>query len=103
VLRLIAPVADGETAQPITLRFDAGAALAPDGSDPAAKRHLHARIGRSEVMPGPSDVRRLDGTRHEWTLPRLPPGTHALSLYWSDEFHRPLAEGASDSVVVQVR
>jgi hypothetical protein len=102
-LRLIAPAAGGETAQPITLRFDAGAALAPDGSDPAAKRHLHARIGRSEVMPGASDVRRLEGTRHEWTLPRLPAGTHALSLYWSDEFHRPLPDGASDSVVVQVR
>jgi hypothetical protein len=102
-LVLMEPAADGGVAQPITLRFDARTALAPDGSDTAARRHLHARIGRSEVMPGPTDVRRLDGTRHEWTLPRLPAGTHTLRLYWSDDLHRPLAEGASDSVVVQVR
>lgn len=102
-LRLIEPSAGGETAQPITLRFDARTELAPDGSAPSAKRHLHARVGPSEVMPGARDVKRIDGTRYEWTLPRLPAGTHALRLYWSDEFHRPLAEGASDSVVVQVR
>lgn len=103
VLELIEPAADGAREQPVTLTFDAGAALSPDGSDAAGKRHLHARIGPSELMPSPGDVRPVEGTRYRWTLPRLPAGTHSLRLYWSDEMHRPIAEGASDSVAVQVR
>ena len=102
-LQLIEPAADGAREQPVTLTFDAGAALSPDGSDAAGKRHLHARIGPSELMPSPGDVRPLEGTRYRWTLPRLPAGSHAVRLYWSDEAHRPIAEGASDSVVVEVR
>jgi hypothetical protein len=103
-LVLIEPAVDGAREQPVTLTFEAGGArLAPDGSDAAGKRHLHARIGPSELMPAAGDVRPLEGARYQWTLPRLPAGTHALRLYWSDEMHRPLAEGASDSVVVVVR
>ena len=102
-LVLIEPAAGAELAQPVTVTFDAGAALAADGSDPAAGRHVHVRAGPSELMAGAGDVRPLGGTRYRWTLPPLPAGTHALRLYWSDAYHRPLAAGASDSVVVRVR
>ena len=102
-LVLIEPAAGAELAQPVTVTFDAGTALAADGSDPASGRHVHARAGPSELMAAAGDVRPLGGTRYRWTLPPLPAGTHALRLYWSDAYHRPLAAGASDSVVVRVR
>jgi hypothetical protein len=90
-------------AQPVVVTFDARAALRPDGSDPAAGRHVHARVGATELMPGTTDVRRLDGTRYQWTLPSLPAGPTYLRLYWSDAAHRAIPGAASDSVPVTIR
>ena len=102
-LVIVEPAAGAEIDQPVTVTFDAGTELAPDGGDPRAGRHVHVRAGPSELMAAIGDVKPVSGTRYRWTLPRLPAGTHALRLYWSDARHRPLAEGASDSVVVRIR
>jgi hypothetical protein len=102
-LVIVDPAAGAEVEQPVTVTFDAGTELAPDGGDPRAGRHVHVRAGPSELMAAIGDVKPVSGTRYRWTLPRLPAGTHALQLYWSDARHRPLAEGASDSVVVRLR
>ena len=97
------PRPQAEVAQPMIVTFDARTTLRPDGSDPAAGRHVHARVGATELMPGTADVRQVDGTRYQWTLPRLPAGPTSLRLYWSDATHRPLPGAASDSVPVTIR
>ncbi|HEX8243074.1 MAG TPA: hypothetical protein VF541_06255, partial [Longimicrobium sp.] len=89
--------------QPLVVTFNARAELRPDGSDPAAGRHVHARVGATELMPGTTDVRRVSGTTYRWTLPRLPSGASYVSLYWSDAAHRPLPGTATDSVPVTIR
>ena len=88
--------------QPLTVTFDARAELRPDGSDPAAGRHVHARVGAAELMPGSADVLRVSGTTYRWTLPRLPAGTTHVLLYWSDAAHRPIPGTTSDSVAVTI-
>jgi len=97
------PRPKAEAAQPVIVTFDAHTALRPDGSDPAGGRHVHARVGASDLMPGTADVRPVDGTRYQWTLPRLPTGTTFLRLYWSDATHRPIPGATSDSVPVTIR
>jgi hypothetical protein len=89
-------------AQPVVVTFDARTTLRPDGSDAGATRHVHVRIGATELMPGPADVRPVSGTTYRWTLPRLPAGPAALRLYWSDAGHRPIAGAQSDSVAVTI-
>jgi len=101
-LAILAPATGTEHPQPLAVRFDAGTEVTGSGLDPAAGRHVHARVDASELMPGPADVQPLGGTRYRWTLPRLPAGTHTVTLYWADAAHRPLAEGASAPVVVRV-
>ena len=100
-LRLLEPAAGSEVTQPLAVTFDAGTRVAPDGS--AGDRHVHVRVGAYELMAGTGQIQRVEGTRYRWTLPPLAPGTHAVRLYWSGADHRPLAEGASDPVVVRLR
>ncbi|HSU17787.1 hypothetical protein [Longimicrobium sp.] len=89
--------------QPMVVTFNARTTLRPDGSDPAAGRHVHARIGATELMPGTADVQPAGGTRYRWTLPRLPAGAANVRLYWSDASHQPIPGAASDSVPVTIR
>jgi hypothetical protein len=89
--------------QPFVVTFDARATLRPDGSDAAAARHVHARVGATELMPGTTDVLPVGGTTYRWTLPRLPAGPAFVRLYWSDATHRPIPGAASDSVPVTIR
>jgi len=88
--------------QPVVVTFDARTALRPDGSDASRTRHVHVRIGATELMPGPADVQPVSGTTYRWTLPRIPPGPAALRLYWSDATHRPIPGAQSDSVPVTI-
>jgi hypothetical protein len=97
------PLQQAEVAQPMVVTFDAHTALRPDGSDPAAGRHVHARVGASDLMPGTADVRPVAGTRYQWTLPRLPAGISYVRLYWSDASHRAIPGATSDSVPVTIR
>lgn len=97
------PLSGAELAQPVAVTFDARTPLRPDGSNPAATRHVHLRIGATELMPGPTDVQPVSGTTYRWTLPRLPSGPAWLRLYWSDAQHRPIPGAESDSVSVIIR
>jgi hypothetical protein len=89
--------------QPVTVLFDARADLGTDGTDAKGGRHVHADANGFMLMPGPGDVRRVDGGRYQWTLPRRPPGPTTLVVYWSDARHRPIAGATSDSVQVTLR
>lgn len=89
--------------QPVVITFDARTELRPDGSAAGGTRHVHARIGATELMPGPVDVLPVSGTTYRWTLPRLPSGPASLRLYWSDATHRPIPGAQSDSVAIVVR
>ena len=89
--------------QPVVVTFNARTELRPDGSNARATRHVHARIGATELMPGPTDVLPVSGTTYRWTLPRLPSGPAVLRLYWSDATHRPIPGAESDSVDVVIR
>ncbi|HET7462449.1 MAG TPA: hypothetical protein VFJ82_14445 [Longimicrobium sp.] len=97
------PRPGAELSQPVVVTFDARTELRPDGSNPAATRHVHLRIGATELMPGPTDVHAVSGTTYRWTLPRLPSGPASLRLYWSDASHRPIPGAQSDSVAVVIR
>jgi hypothetical protein len=89
--------------QPVTLLFDARTDLGTDGTDAKAARHVHVDANGMMLMPGPGDVRRVEGGRYRWTLPRLPAGPATLVVYWSDARHRPVAGATSDSVRVTLR
>lgn len=102
-ITVLEPRPGAEVRQPLTVMFDARTDLGGDGSDRAAGRHLHARIGATELMAGPADVQRLSGTRYEWTLPRVAPGPQQLTLYWSDARHRPIPNAAAAPVPVTLR
>ena len=89
--------------QPVTVIFQARIELRPDGSNAAGTRHVHARVGATELMPGTVDVRQVRGTMYQWTLPRLPAGPAVLRLYWSDAAHQPIPGTESDSLSIIVR
>lgn len=89
-------------AQPVVVTFDARTVLRPDGSDSSRTRHVHARIGATELMPGPTDVHSVSGTTYRWTFPRLPAGPAALRLFWSDATHKPISGAQSDSVTIDI-
>ena len=95
-LTILAPEATDSLVQPLTLVFDAGTTLqqGPAGWT-ADERHVHVRVGTTELMPGPGEVQPLGEGRYRWTLPRLPSGEHSVQLFWSDPAHRPLRAGAS--------
>ena len=103
-ITLIEPREGAEVALPLAVVFDAGTQLTagPMGWN-AAGRHVHLRAGGAELMAPTGDVQPLGGTRYRWTVHALPRGEQALQLTWSDEQHRPLAEGASREVQVRVR
>ena len=103
-LAVVEPREGGEVGLPLAVVFDAGTRLelGPAGWN-AGGRHVHLRVGGAELMAGSADVTPLGGTRYRWTVPALPAGEQTLQLVWSDEGHRPVAEGASRAVRVRVR
>jgi hypothetical protein len=103
-LTVVEPRDGAEAALPLGVVFDAGVPLAagPMGWN-AAGRHVHLHVGGTELMAANRDIQPLGGTRYRWTVPSLPRGEQTLRLAWSDEQHRPVAEGASRTVRVRVR
>jgi len=90
--------------QPVTLVFDAGTELRPTPAGwSAGGRHVHVRLGSTELMAGIAEIQPVEGTRYRWVLPRLPNGQQTLQLFWSDEAHRPLRTGASPPLQVYLR
>ena len=103
-LSVVEPRDGAAVSLPAGVVFDAGTRLevGPMGWN-AGGRHVHLLVGGTELMAGAGDVQPLGGTRYRWTVPSLPAGAQTLRLTWSDEAHRPLAEGASRPVKVTVR
>jgi hypothetical protein len=96
------PAAGTTVAQPVTLVFQGGPGLGPDGTDAARLRHVHADVGGMMVMPVPGAVQPLGKGRYRWRLPRLAAGETVLRLYWSDATHRALATAPADSVRIRL-
>ena len=103
-LAIVAPAPGAELDQPVVVELDAGAALTlgPTGWT-AEGRHLHLFAGGTELMAAAAELRHAGSTRYLWTLPRLPAGETTLRLAWSDERHRTIPQGASDTVAIRVR
>src|SRR5690242_7056219 len=102
-LRILEPSEPTLVTQPLTVRFDAGVVLQPGPMGwTAGGRHVHVRVGETELMSGGADLRPEGGTRYRWTLPRLPSGDERLQLYWSDAQHRTLRSGASQAVLIRI-
>jgi hypothetical protein len=103
-IELLAPV-DGDVVQgPVLLEFQTDVRLqrGPSGWE-SGGLHIHAEVDGRELMPGASDIERLDGNRYRWTMRPLEPGTREVRLFWSDRMHRPIPAGASPTVRVQAR
>jgi hypothetical protein len=102
-LVIVAPAEGSQPAQPLTVVFDAGAPLRAGASGWSADgRHVHARLGTTELMSGIADIQPEGGTRYRWVLPRLPAGDQVIQLFWSDSAHQPLRAGASAPVHVRL-
>ena len=101
-LAIVEPAGGAELTSPVTVTFDAGEALAADGSARGGTLHVHLNAGRLELMSSPGTLRPVSETRYRWTL-ALEPGEHTLRMYWSDASHKPMEEGASAPVTVRVR
>jgi hypothetical protein len=97
------PRPGAELDQPVTVTYDARTPLRADGTDTTSSRHVHVDVGGAMLMPGPADVRPVNGTTYRWTLPRLPSGPAWVRAYWSDATHRPIPGASSDSVNVRIR
>jgi hypothetical protein len=87
---------------PLVFQVEADLRRAPAGWS-AGRVHLHAAVNGYELMPGAAEIEILDRNRYRWTLPALPSGEHTLQLFWSDALHRPLEDGASAPLRIQVR
>jgi hypothetical protein len=103
-LVVVEPREGGEVTLPLGVVFDAGTRLeaGPMGWN-AGGKHVHLRVGGTELMAGTADLAPLGGNRYRWTVPALPAGEQTIQLTWSDESHRPVAEGASSPVRVRVK
>lgn len=103
-LVLVEPVAGADLAQPVSVLFHTDAELAPDAMGWSADgRHVHLMLNGTEIMAAPRDVQRVSTGRYRWTLPRVPPGEYGLRVLWSGADHRPIEEGASETVRVRIR
>ena len=103
-LSVVEPREGAELTLPVAVVFDAGTRLQVGSMGwNAAGRHVHLRVGGTELMAGTADVTPLGRNRYRWTVPSLPRGEQTLQLTWSDEVHRAVAEGASAPVRVRVR
>lgn len=103
-LAVVEPREGAEVTLPLGVVFDAGTRLqlGPMGWN-AGGRHVHLRVGGTELMAGTADVTPLGANRYRWNVPTLPSGEQTLQLTWSDEAHRAVAEGASRPVRVRIR
>lgn len=91
--------------RPVTLLFETRAPLSLEPAGWVAGRlHLHASVDGVEIMPGPNDIRPLGAGRFRWQLPAtVAAGTRQIQLYWAGPDHRPLVDGASAPVRIEVR
>ncbi len=101
---LVEPEAGAVVGSRVPVLFEVPAQLRPGpGGWQTGRLHIHATVDGRELMPGREDIERVGASRYRWTLPPLQPGAYTLQLFWSDPAHRPIEEGASATVSVEVR
>jgi hypothetical protein len=105
-LTLVEPRDGAAVDTPVELIFDVDRArirIGPGGWG-YGTMHLHVLVDGLEVMPGPDDIEYVGSpSRWRWTLPPVAPGERSLHLFWSDLRHRPVEDGAAETIRVHVR
>lgn len=103
-ITVLRPAEGAEVSDPVEVIFatEAPLRLTPRGWM-AGDLHLHASFGGLELMPGAADIEAVGTGRFRWLLPARDPGPDTLRLYWSDQSHRPVVEGGSPAVPVEVK
>jgi hypothetical protein len=65
--------------------------------------HVHVSVDGIEYMPATRDIQEVSPGEYEWTLPGVGAGSAEVRLFWSDESHRPMEEGASNVLTLPIR
>jgi len=103
-LELLEPVGGATIQPPLRLVFRSSVALAPQaGGWGADGLHVHAVIGGTEFMPDLNAIQALGDGVYAWTIDRAPVGSVAARMRWSDLNHRPIDEGGSAEVLIEIR
>lgn len=103
-LTLIEPTDGAVVGQPLELLFEAPARLGMGPGGWGTRRlHLHALVDGVEIMPAATDIQAVGENRYRWVLSNISPGRHEIRLQWAGLDHRPISEGASETVVIEVR
>lgn len=103
LLAVVHPTSGSVLEGPLVVQFDVQATMQPQpGGWGVGGYHLHLQLDVLELMPGPTDLRPAS-SGYQWVVGPLEPGTHRLQLYWADEHHRRVEDGASEVVVIEAR
>ena len=104
MLEVLEPSAGASVANPLQIRFrvdDAPFTQQPGGWG-SGGYHLHAALDGLEIMPGPTDIQRVDASSYRWTFPPISAGSTSVRLFWSDEGHQPVTRGGDPTFIVVV-
>lgn len=103
LLAIVSPTDGSVVDGPLVVQFDVQATMqAQAGGWGVGGYHLHLHLDGLELMPAPADLR-PGASGYQWVVGPLEAGTHRMQLYWADEHHRRVEEGASEVVVVEAR
>ena len=102
-LAILTPAGEEVVGGAIRLEFTSSEPLSRGpGGWGTGEHHLHASLGRQEIMPGPESIERLEGSRYRWTMP-APTASTELRLFWSDAEHQPIPESGSAPRPIRIR
>jgi hypothetical protein len=103
-LRLESPADAAVVEPPLRILFRAEGSLSrTPGGWGTGEFHVHAELAGRELMPGPDDIRRVEGGLYEWTVANPPRGASRLRLFWSDRSHRAMPETSTAEVGIVVQ
>jgi hypothetical protein len=96
---------DGEVLdQPAAVVFRTTAKMEQDAMGLVSEgRHLHLSVGGTELMAGPRDITEISPGRYRWPIPKMEPGAYDVRVLWSGADHRPMREGASETINLRLR
>jgi hypothetical protein len=103
-LSVITPTTGMAVDSPVLVRFTTGQQLDLRASGWGHDTyHLHAVVNGVEIMPAAADIVPADSAIYAWTLSGVSRGSTTIYLAWADHAHRPLRQGASDTIQVTIR
>jgi hypothetical protein len=103
-LGITSPAPGMATDSPLVIRFTSSHPLDLRASGWGHDNfHVHAVVNGTEVMPAAADIVRADSQHYEWTIAGIPRGSATYYLAWADQAHRPLRQGATDTVRFTIR